>query len=73
MKTQPYPEDIDTPEAFDDLEDNSGDDITLELVATQGGRLDQVLADMIPEHWVRELSVMQVCHAASVSIPAKEP
>ena len=50
MKTQPYTEDIDTPEAFDDLEDNSGDDITLELVATQGGRLDQVLADMIPEH-----------------------
>ena len=50
MKTQPYPEDIETPEAFDDLEDNSGDDSTLELVAAQGGRLDQVLADMIPEH-----------------------
>ena len=50
MKTQPYPEDIETPEAFDDLEDNSGDDSTLELVAAQGGRLDQVLAEMIPEH-----------------------
>jgi 23S rRNA pseudouridine1911/1915/1917 synthase len=50
MKTQPYPEDIETPEAFDDLEDNSGDDSTLELVPAQGGRLDQVLADMIPEH-----------------------
>ena len=50
MKTQPYPEDIDTPEAFDDLEDNSGDDSTLELLPAEGGRLDQVLADMIPEH-----------------------
>ena len=50
MKTQPYPEDIDTPEAMDDLEDSSGDDSTLDLVAVQGGRLDQVLAEMIPEH-----------------------
>lgn len=50
MKTQPYSEDIEAPEAFDDLEDNSGDDSTLDLVADQGGRLDQVLAGMIPEH-----------------------
>ena len=53
MKTQPYLEEPATPEALDDLEDNSADDSTLaplNLVASHGGRLDQVLADMIPEH-----------------------
>lgn len=38
------------PEALDELEDNAPDDSTLSLVAAEGGRLDQVLADMIPEH-----------------------
>ena len=38
------------PEAWDDLEDNAQDDSTLSLTAADGGRLDQVLADMIPEH-----------------------
>lgn len=37
-------------EALDDLEDNASDDSTLSLIAADGGRLDQVLADMIPEH-----------------------
>ncbi len=50
MKTQPYATDIETPEALDDLEDNFKDDSTLELVAEQGGRLDQILALMVPEH-----------------------
>jgi 23S rRNA pseudouridine1911/1915/1917 synthase len=50
MKTQPYATDIETPEALDDLEDNINDDSTLELVAEQGGRLDQILALMVPEH-----------------------
>lgn len=38
------------PEALDDLEDNASDDSTLSLIAADGGRLDQVLAEMIPEH-----------------------
>lgn len=38
------------PEALDDLEDNASDHNTLSLIAADGGRLDQVLADMIPEH-----------------------
>ena len=37
-------------EAWDDLEDNASDDSTLNLTAADGGRLDQVLADMISEH-----------------------
>ncbi len=50
MKTQPYSTDIEASEALDDLEDNIVDDSTLQLVADQGGRLDQVLAQMVPEH-----------------------
>lgn len=44
------PIEIPPSEALDDLEDNASDDSTLNLVAVGGGRLDQVLADMIPEH-----------------------
>ena len=52
-KAQPTPiepNDILQPEALEDLEDNLLDDSMLSLIATDGGRLDQVLADMIPEH-----------------------
>jgi 23S rRNA pseudouridine1911/1915/1917 synthase len=38
------------PEALDDLEEIAANDSTLSLVAADGGRLDQVLADMISEH-----------------------
>lgn len=44
------PTEIVPSEALDDLEDNASDDSTLILIAADGGRLDQVLADMIPEH-----------------------
>lgn len=69
MNTQPEPVEpvaiadaIDTsaPELPEDLDINDADDSTLKLIATGGGRLDQVLADIIPEHsrnrlqqWVR--------------------
>lgn len=46
----PQPLEIMLPEALDDPEENGADDSTLTLIATAGGRLDQVLADMIPEH-----------------------
>ncbi|MBU3656547.1 MAG: 23S rRNA pseudouridine(1911/1915/1917) synthase RluD [Rhodocyclaceae bacterium] len=38
------------PEALEDLEDNILNDSTLHRVAADGGRLDQVLADCVPEH-----------------------
>ncbi len=38
------------PEALEDLEDNVADDSTLQCIAAGGGRLDQVLADTVPEH-----------------------
>ena len=44
------PIEIPLPEALDDLEDNASDNNTLSLIAADGGRLDQVLADMMPEH-----------------------
>lgn len=53
MKTLPEarePLEIMLPEALDDLDENGADDSTLSLIAVGGGRLDQVLADMIPEH-----------------------
>lgn len=59
MKTQSEPvkriEDL-SPEGLEDLDDSTADDITqgvgspLSLEAVDGGRLDQVLADMLPEH-----------------------
>ncbi len=56
MKTQSEPvkriEEL-SPETLEDLDDNVLDDTTqgaTSLVATDGGRLDQVLADMLPEH-----------------------
>jgi len=65
MKTQPNTTDIETPEALDDLEDNIADNSTLELMAGQGGRLDQVLAMMVPAHsrnrlqqWIKAGRVM---------------
>lgn len=44
------PVDISAPALYDDLDINDPDDNTLRLVAAGGGRLDQVLAEMIPEH-----------------------
>lgn len=50
MKTQPNNAVIETTEALDDFEDQDQHDSTLEQVAGQGGRLDQVLAQIMPEH-----------------------
>lgn len=50
MKTQFKPIEELSPEGLDDLDDSAPDDSTLNLVAAAGGRLDQVLAEMIPEH-----------------------
>ena len=44
------PTEIVPSEALDDLEDNAADDSMLSLVAVDGGRLDQVLAEMVAEH-----------------------
>ena len=56
MKTQSEPVkriEEPPPETLEDLDDNTGDDTTqaaVSLVAADGGRLDQVLADMLSEH-----------------------
>lgn len=44
------PIEIPLPEALDDLEDNASNNNMLSLIAADGGRLDQVLADLVPEH-----------------------